>query len=282
LPTSDLRQCIVALSSEKPSEIVRKLFTYRYNQGTGISGMTFGNLFMAALTDIYGSQEIAIKKTCEFLDVEGSIIPVTYDNAQLVARYSNGVQILGEHLIDEPLDEKIGEFRIVEFETIPKARANPDALKAIKNADMIILSSGDLFTSVIANLIVDGISEAVKVSKAKVLYVQNLMSKYSQTNNFKAGDYIHEFEKYIGKRRIDYCLIHNNSEFNKKALKRYEEEKAFPVVDDLDTLPGSSLKVIRKNLVSKEVFEKDKSDKLQRSFIRHDSDKLAKVIVSLL
>src|SRR3989344_9040305 len=89
LPTSDIRQCMVALSSEKPSELLRELFTYRFNQGTGISGLSFGNLFMAALTDIYGSQEEEIKKTCEFLDVQGEIIPVTYENTPLVARYDN-------------------------------------------------------------------------------------------------------------------------------------------------------------------------------------------------
>src|SRR5512135_3794510 len=135
LPTSDLRQCIVALSSEKPSEIVRELFTYRYNQGTGISGMTFGNLFLAALTDIYGSQEKAIEKTCEFLDVQGKIIPVTFDNTNLVARYDNGKQVLGEHFIDEP-DSDLCLHRIVELSVFPPAKANEKAITEIDNADL--------------------------------------------------------------------------------------------------------------------------------------------------
>jgi len=282
LPTSDLRQCLIALSSEKPGEIVRKLFTYRYNQGTGITGMTFGNLFMAALTDIYGSQKKAIEKTCEFLDVQGTIIPVTYDSVHLVARYSNGVQVLGEHLIDEPLDDKLGDFRIVEFETIPKAKANKDALAVIKDADLIILCPGDLYTSIIANLVVDGISVAINKSKAKVLYVQNLMSKYSETNGFKASDYISELEKFIGSGRINYSLIHNNGKFKREILKRYESEKAYPVIDDLNNVTTPKLKVIRKDLISNAVYEKDKGDKLHRSLIRHDSDKLAKAISQLL
>src|SRR3989344_5238309 len=156
LPTSDIRQCMVALSSEKPSEIVRELFTYRYNQGTGISGMTFGNLFMAALTDIYGSQEEAIEKTCEILDVQGEILPVTYDNVQLVARYESGRQVLGEHYIDEP-DPELGKYKIIELELIPQAKVNPKAIKALMQADLIILGPGDLYTSVICNLIVKGI-----------------------------------------------------------------------------------------------------------------------------
>ena len=131
LPTSDIRQCMVALASETSHETLRKLFTYRYNQGTGISGMSFGNLFMAALTDIYGSQEDAIKKTCETLDVQGEIIPVTYDDAHLVARYENGKQVLGEHFIDEP-DEEMGKFKIAELELIPSAKANRRAIKAIR------------------------------------------------------------------------------------------------------------------------------------------------------
>jgi uncharacterized cofD-like protein len=279
LPTSDIRQCMVALSSEKPSEIVRELFTYRYNQGTGISGMTFGNLFMAALTDIYGSQETAIEKTCEFLDVQGNILPVTYDDSHLVARYSNGKQVLGEHLIGEPDDGKIGEYRIVEFETIPQATANPKAVKAIKNADLVILSPGDLFTSVISNLVVVGIQEAIGQSEAKIVYVMNLMTKFGETNNYKAGDFIEELEKYLGGRKIEVCLVHKDGNFPKGVLKRYREEKAYPVKDNLKK---AGLKVIRRNFVSDTVYEKIKGDKLHRSLIRHDGTKLAKTLVSLL
>jgi len=109
LPTSDLRQCIVALASDNSDKILRKLFTYRYSLGTGISGMTFGNLFMAALTDIYhGNQKKAIEETCELLGVAGKIIPVTFDNTNLVAMYENGRQVLGEHFIDEPREELLG------------------------------------------------------------------------------------------------------------------------------------------------------------------------------
>ncbi len=280
LPTSDLRQSIVALSSEKPSELLRKLFTYRYSQGTGISGMTFGNLFMVALTDIYGSQEVAIEKTCEFLDVVGQIIPVTYDNVHLVARYSNGKQVLGEHLIDEPVEDNIGDYKIVEFETIPKASANKKALKAIKEADLIILGPGDLYTSIICNLIVDGVSQAIYKSKAKVLYAMNLMTKYGETHNFKASDYIKELEKYIGEGRVNICLINNNGKFPRGVLSRYKEERAYPVKDDLRGNIG--LKVVRKNFVANEIFQKAKGDKLKRSLIRHDPEKLAKAIISLI
>lgn len=276
LPTSDLRQCMVALASDQTDEILRNLFTYRYSQGTGIQGMTFGNLFMAALTDIYGSQEKAIEKTCEMLQVKGDIIPVTYDNSHLVARYENGVQVLGEHYIDEPTEE-LGPQQIVEFETIPKANANPLALKAIAEADLIVMGPGDLYTSIICNLIVDGVAKAISKSKAKKVYVANLMTKFGQTHGFGAQDHLDAMEKYLGKGSIDVCLVNENRDYPKGILEKYEEEHASLVKDNLKN--GVAVRV---DLISGEVHKKHSSDKLKRSLIRHDSKKLAKAIMSLL
>lgn len=279
LPTSDLRQCMVALASDESDKLLRDLFTYRYSAGTGISGMTFGNLFMAALTDIYGSQEKAIKNTCELLHVGGQIIPVTYDNCHLVARYENGKQVLGEHYIEEPTDED-GEFNIVELEVFPKARANAKAITAIKNADLIVLGPGDLYTSILCNLVVGGVKEALKRSKAKKVYVLNLMTKFGQTNNLTAMGHIKEVEKYLGPGVLDYVLVNKADSIPPKILRRYKEERAALVKDNLDNSVKS--KIVRVSLISNKVYEKPKSDKLKRSLIRHDSTKLAKAIVSLL
>ncbi|KKR30790.1 hypothetical protein A2715_02145 [Candidatus Woesebacteria bacterium RIFCSPHIGHO2_01_FULL_39_32] len=278
LPTSDLRQCMVALSSEKPSEIVRELFTYRYNAGTGITGMTFGNLFMAALTDIYGSQEKAIEKTCEFLDVQGKIIPVTYDNTNLVALYENEKQVLGEHAIDEP-PEELAKLKIVHIDVFPKAKANPKAIKEIKEADLIVLGPGDLYTSVLPNLVIDGIVKAIKAAKGKVVFVMNLMTRYGQTNDYTAKDYLEEMENYLGKGNIDFVLI-NNGKIPQKARQWYKRVKAKPVKDNLSEVTNA--KIIRTNFVSNEFYEKPSSDRLARSLVRHDSNKLAKAIISLL
>lgn len=279
LPTSDIRQCIVALASDESNEVLRKLFTYRYESGTGITGMTFGNLFMAALSDIYGSQEEAIKKTCEMLDVRGEIIPVTYDNAHLVARYASGKQVLGEHFIDEP-DGATAKQRIIELEVFPPAKANAKAVAAIKYSDIIILGPGDLYTSVICNLVVGGVADALKKSKAKKVFVMNLMTRFGQTNDYSAKDHIKEIEKYLGEGSIDYCLVNKNGKLPEGVLRRYREERAAPVADDLKD--GNGLKVVRRNLFSPAVYKKISSDKLHRSLIRHDPNKLAKAIVSLL
>lgn len=278
LPTSDLRQCIVALADENKNDLLRQLFTYRYSSGVGISGMTFGNLFMAALTDIYKSQEKAIEETCNILHVKGEIIPVTFSNSHLVARYENGKQVLGEHSIDQP-EEKQGSYKIVELELIPKAKANPKAIRKIKEADLIVIGPGDLFTSVLPNIIVDGIAKAIRNSKAKKVYVVNLMTRFGQTNDFSAKDHISEIEKYIGSKVLDYCLVNSSKKFPKGILSRYKQEKAHPVINDLTG--KDDFKVVKADFISNIVYKKHIADKLKRSLIRHNSDKLAKVIMSL-
>jgi uncharacterized cofD-like protein len=278
LPTSDIRQCIVALASSKTSELLRKLFTYRYNQGTGISGMTFGNLFMVALTDIYGSQEAAIKKTCEFLDVQGEILPVTYDKTNLVAVYDNGKQVMGEHFIDEP-DDELGKHKIVELSVFPKAEASKKAVDTIKKADLVVLGPGDLYTSILPNLVIDGIKEAVNESRGKVVYVVNLMTRWGQTDGLTASDCLNTMYEYLGKDSID-CTLVNNGKIPKKAISWYAKTNAEPMKDDLDAVKG--IKVIRSDFVDKEIHSKHSADKLTRSLIRHDPDKLAESLVSLL
>lgn len=282
LPTSDIRQAMVALASDEVDDLFRKLFTYRYHQGTGLNGMTFGNLFMLALTDILGSQTDALSQTCRLLGVQGNIIPVTYDNSQLIARYDNGRQLLGEHQIDEPSDEFAGH-RIIELETIPEAVANPEAIKTILSADVIVFAPGDLYTSLLSNIVVKGIKEAIRKTKAKKIYIVNLMTKYGQTSNFKATDFCYELSKYLNGTNPDYILINKTKKLNKKIALRYAEERAEPVVDDLSDHPENlaGTKIIRGNFTSKVIFEKAKGDKLVRSLVRHDPKKLAKAIYSI-
>lgn len=274
LPTSDIRQCLIALSDENGGVgLLRKLFMYRFDKGSGISGMTFGNLFMAALTDIVGSQEEAIKQTAKVLRINGTIIPVSFTDTNLYAEYEDGTILKEEHLIDEPPHD--GKLKIDKVYLEPKATANPEALKAIKEADLIVLGPGDLFTSVIPNLLVDDISEAIKKTKAKVIYVMNLMTKNGQTYAFKASDHIKTLEKFIGKS-IDYVLV-NNKKLPGDLLKLYEEEKDLPVLNDLDN--NEYYQVILGDIVSDIAYKKTSSDALVRSLIRHDSKKLAKTII---
>jgi len=278
LPTSDIRQCLVALADDAGDrKILRELFTYRFHRGTGIAGMTFGNLFMAALTDIYDSQKKAIEETCKMLHIEGEILPITLDDVQLVARYENGHQVVGEHWIDEPRHD--GRLRIVEIETIPRAKSFRKAIQAIMEADLVVLGPGDLYTSIVCNLIVKGIPQALKRTAAKVVYVMNLMARYGQSYKFTTRDHVAVLEKYFGKDVLDYVLV-NKGKFSRAILRRYKEEKAFPVKDDLGN--PKKYKVIRRDFLSSKIAKKAKGDKLRRSMIRHDPKKLARAIMKLL
>ena len=277
LPTSDLRQCLVALADESGGVgLLRKLFMYRFEKGNGIAGMTFGNLFMAALTDILGSQEEAIRKTGKVLRIKGAVIPVTFTDTNLFATYENGHTVSEEHLIDEP--EHDGKLKITNVYLKPDATANPDALKAIKQADLIVIGPGDLYTSIIPNVLVAGVGEAIAQTKGKVVYVLNLMTKFGQTYAFKASDHVKALEALIGKS-LDYVIVNSDMAFPKEALTAYADCHEEPVIDDLT---DREFAVVRAPLVSSAVVEKSAADTLVRSLIRHDSDLLAKTIVSLL
>src|SRR5258706_7111948 len=245
LPTSDIRQCLIALSAEKGRiGLLRELFMYRFEKGTGISGMTFGNLFMAALSDILGSQEEAIKQTGKVLRINGTVIPVSFTDTNLFATYENGHVVTEEHLIDEP--EHDGTLKITDLYLKPKAVANTQALDAIKKADLIVLGPGDLYTSLLPNLLVDKIADAIKASSAKKVYVMNLMTKFGQTYNYTAADHVGVIEKYIGKS-LDYILV-NTFPYPQSVIKKYKAMKEFPVVDDLEE--KAYYRVVRRPIVS--------------------------------
>lgn len=277
LPTSDLRQCFVALSDENGGVgLLRKLFMYRFDKGKGISGMTFGNLFMAALSDILGSQAEAIRQTGKVLRIKGSVIPVSYTDTNLYAEYEGGLTLKEEHLIDEPKHD--GTIKINKIYLKPEAQANPDATEAISNADMIVIGPGDLYTSVIPNFLIRKVSEQISSSDAKVVYVMNLMTKYGQTYGYTAKDHLRILEDHIGKA-VDYVII-NTGQLSAKALALYQASFEAKVTDDLNG--NSYFKVIRENVVSNQIVHKSESDMLVRSLIRHDSDKLAQLLIKIL
>lgn len=274
LPTSDIRQCFVALSEEdRGVGLLRKLFMYRFEKGTGISGMTFGNLFMAALTDILGSQREAIQQTGKVLKINGQVLPVSYTPTNLFAEYENHHVVTEEHFIDEPVHD--GKLAITRVWLEPKAESNPDAVKAIGKADMIVLGPGDLYTSVIPNLLVHGIVQAISKSKAKIVYVMNLMTKYGQTYQFSAQDHIRTIEQYL-ERPVD-AIVLSSSPIPKRALHVYAKHHEYPVMDDFSE-NQRRYAILRGDIISDAVIKKSESDHLVRSLIRHDSKKLADVL----
>ncbi len=273
LPTSGIRQAVVALSDDE--SLLRELFNYRFHQGEGIRGMTFGNLFLAALTDIVGSQKEAIEETQKLLRVRGKIMPISYDDVRLVATYADGTEIIGEHLIDEPTHTE--PKRIIALRTEPLAHLSSEAEQAISRADYVILGPGDFFTNTVANFVVEGLAEALKKSPAKKIFVGNLMTKFGETPDYTLRNFLDDINQYYGLDGLDYAVVNDNLDIPAEALALYAEQKAEPVRDDVEGEDYRGVKIIRCDLIADQVFTAPKGDQLSRSILRHDAEKFARL-----
>ncbi len=268
VPPGDIRQCLVGLSYT--DDVLKGLFTYRFGSGS-LKGHNMGNIIIAALEKITGSIEDALVEAAKLLNVRGAVVPVTLFPTHLSATLKNGKKISGEHNIDESSENRAP---IKGLQLKPSGPANPRALRLIEEADAIIFGPGDLFTSTIPNLLVKGIGQAINNSKAKKVLITNVMTKQGQTDDFKVSDFVKTLEKYLGSQ-LD-VVIANTQKPKAVDLARYKKEKAKMVVQDLKK------KVVAEPLLSDDKFKKSKSDKLKRSFLRHDPDKIAKIIYELL
>lgn len=274
LPPGDIRLCLVALSES--SRLLRDMFNYRFEEG-GLKGHSFGNIFLSTLEKKTGSMKKAISEVGKILRIKGQVVPVTFTKSNLCVDLADGKTIIGETHIDV-LEQSAKRAKIVKAYLSPKAEVNEDAKNAILEADYILIGPGDLYTSIIPNLLVTGMAAAIKKSKAKKIYALNLMTKYGQTTNFKASNHIKALEEYLGKNVLDFVLV-NKKLPKKQVLSWYEEYHEHPVEDDLEQ--NSSYKIIRKDLIKDVVITKNPNDDLRRSIIRHDSGKLAKEIMEL-
>lgn len=276
LPPGDVRQCLVALS-ESPK--VRDLFNYRFSEGT-LKGHAFGNIFLSALEQMTGSFAEAVDVADEVLNVHGKVIPVTFNNVQLVLRSRDGKDIFGQHRIGNMRFNK-NDIR-PNLELLPKATLNPVAKQAIEMADMVIIAPGNLYGSLAPALIVDGIKQALLSTKAKLVYVCNLITKPGQSDNFSVADYADEIERFIGAPRLDYVL-YNIELPSKNLLKRYALQNEFGVEAKSQDFKQKHYKAVGKKLLSKEVKRAVKGDIIARtrSYIRHDSDALARQLMKV-
>ncbi len=267
LPPGDVRRALVSLAPDERSSLtLRQLFNYRFAKGNGLEGHSFGNLFITALTDITGGTDKAIAEAGRLLGISGRVLPVTLSNSDLVARLEDGTEIVGEMNIDVR-KEKIG-VPIDYIYLDPKAYAYSPVIEAIEKADVIVLGPGDLYTSIIPNLLVEGVIEAINYSKAKKVYICNLMTKMGETDNFKASDFLSEIKSYLDSGKIDYFVV-NKSVFSDRVLKRYEKEKASPVAVD-----SEKIKKLTKNLITKDLA-------IHGNLVRHDEGKTARVVIDI-
>jgi len=279
LPPGDIRQCLVALSNS--SDTLRELMNYRFENG-GLKGHNFGNILLSALEKIKGGFSLGVREATNILGVKGAVIPVSEDTMTLYIKLKNNKILIGENQLDHNRD--IRKYGIKNVYLKPTAKANRDALSAIKNADVIVIGPGDHFGSIIPNLLVDGISEAIKKSKAKVVYNCNLTNKKGQTENFDVDKYTREINTYLKGERIDFVVFpatQPDKDLQDKYEKREGKNSVVKISDDIKI--ERNYKIVKSNVLNEVPIKKNKEDKIAstRSFIRHDSDKLAKVILAI-
>lgn len=268
LPPGDVRQCIVALSNS--SRLMRSLMNYRFENG-GLEGHSFGNLLLSALEKVTGSFEKAVEEVSKIMVIRGKVIPVTTNQTRLKMVLKNRAVLEGEKEIY--LSEEIDQgYTSIYLEPFPKA--NNEALFEIMHADAIVIGPGGLHTSLIPNLLVDGITEAIVNSQAKKIFVSNLMNRKGQTTGFAVSDYLHELVKFLGKDVFHYIIV-NNQQPPKELIDMYADEGHLVQNDLKDS------RIVEAGLLG-ELQKKATKDLLKRNLIRHDSHKLAQELMAIV
>lgn len=262
LPPGDIRNCLVALADTEP--LMGQLFQYRFPAGSNLAGHSFGNLFLATMCEVLGNFELAIKETSRVLKVRGRVLPATLSNATLVAQYVDGTCACGETSIVRPGVP----IRRLSLDP-PECQPVPDALAAIAGADMIILGPGSLYTSVLPNLLVQGIPEALASSPAVKVYVVNIMTQPGETDGYTAARHIQAIIEHGGREIIDWALINNEFPVG-DTLARYREEGAEPVQVNRQELEPLGIQIKEAPLL------------LSNEMARHDPGKLAQAVLKLL
>lgn len=275
LPPGDLRQCLVALS--EADFVMRDLFNHRYSKGN-LSGHNFGNIFISTLEQVTGSLDKALEVAGQVLNIRGRVIPVTLDKITLNAELKNGKILRGESEFMEY--QLVSKYGIKKIYLEQKGKANPKALTAIAEADMIIVGPGKLYTSLLPNFLVEGVKKAFIASKAKKVYVSNLMSQQGHTDNFFVRDYVDAFEQHLGKKNIFDVVIYNTKKPATSLVRKYADEGE-PVVCGPACLEGP-FALIGTNLLADGLAKTAATDILRRTLIRHDPDKLAKALMQYL
>ena len=262
LPPGDIRNCLVALA-DAPA-LMRDLFQFRFDKTSELSGHSFGNLFITAMTRLTGDFEKAIKETSKVLALRGQVIPSTLNNVRLVAEHKDGSITEGENMIPK------ARIPIHKVSLRPQgSHATPGAIKAIEEAQLIVLGPGSLYTSIIPNLLIKEITEAIAASGAIKVYVCNVMTQPGETDNYKVSDHIKELIKHSHPRLIDYCIV-NTGQIPKNTLERYAGQSSYPVACDRKNIEDLGYRVIEEDFV------------MSDGVVRHDPLKLAKIIIGFL
>ncbi len=261
LPPGDLRNCMVALSEE--GDLLAKLFAHRFRAGDGLEGHNFGNLFVAALTEITGDFGHAIQLSSKILATRGNIYPVTTANASLIARMDDGSEVRGETKITAS-HRRIAELMI----DPPDAAATPETLAAIRQADLITVGPGSLYTSLITNLLVNGVPSALASARGLRVFICNLMTQANESLGLSASEHIERIYEHTRAPIFDYALV-NTAAFSAETLARYAAEDAAPIVADIDRIEAMGVRCIAGDFASEE------------SVVRHAAGRVTGALLAL-
>ncbi|MEF2176082.1 MAG: 2-phospho-L-lactate transferase CofD family protein [Candidatus Absconditabacteria bacterium] len=289
LPSGDIRRALVALSDDEKSKYMREMFNYRFNKG-GISGHNLGNLIMLALEDIAGDYGKSIDILEELFEVKGKVYPVTFEKTKLLAKLEDGSFVLGESNLDFPkhngnlkieqlfvLKEDYGKIlekvlkeeitiqpeilnNIISNFSSDSVAENPKLAQIILEADFVIFGPGDLYGSIMSNLVVGNMKQLLLKSKAKKIYINNLFTKYGETSTFKLSDFVETFEKFFGEDIFDYILVHDRSKYpiDSSVLESYKSENKKRIENN-----GRDKRIIKADFVKTSDFARHSSDKLR-------------------
>ena len=261
-PPGDIRNCLIALADTEP--LLADLLQYRFDGGTGLSGHSFGNLFLAAMTHITGDFETAIRETSRVLAVRGTVMPVAKQAFTLSAIFADGSKVEGESQI--PLVNKpIAKIEIQPASVEPV----PEVIETIAGADAIVIGPGSLFTSIMPNLLVPGLVEAIRQSQAKVIFVCNVMTQPGETDSFTASDHVEAIYRHVGAGLFDMIIV-NSAVLPDVVLQQYASQNAHPVTVDVEKLHQLGLTVIARNFLQ------------DSTYARHDPDLVAMQILALI
>jgi uncharacterized cofD-like protein len=270
-PVGDIRKALSSLSTLDPT--ITKSFEYRFlNQE--FNGHTLGNLLLTSLIKNSKDLNQAVKLAEKIFQTKGGVYPTTLEPTCLITKYSSGKIIKGENNLDENRNTSLGVP--VKYSIKNQKKSNPRTLKLLSRSDIIVFGPGDLGANVIGPILSNKIRKTIKESKAKIVYIANLMTKLGETHEFKVNDCLNFLEKRLEKK-VDYLIL-NNTPIPQKVLKIYEKQKEYPMSYDLEKLKKGR-KVIEADLINETLYQKSKADKLRRSFLRHDSEKTAKIFL---
>lgn len=264
-PPGDIRNCLEALANTEP--LMRELMHYRFKDGS-LAGQSFGNLFLAALNGISPTFDEAVSRMSEVLAITGRVLPVTTADVQLEAEFENGASVVGESKIF--YCKKKEDCRITKVRLLPEhSKALPAAVTAIKEADILVLGPGSLYTSIIPNLLVDGIVDAIRESDALKVYVANVMTQEGETEGYTVADHIQALFKHSVPGLFDLCLA-NSSPIPEAVAARYAEEGAEPLRYDAEECAALGVEVIQRPIAT-----------VENDYVRHQSDHLARELILL-